>query len=304
MSDAGTRLDVLVPVDGSERSEKALRFALTLVPAGGAIRLLTVVKPADWRMSFMPESQSAEVVHRYISDEADASIQATAARLRAVSGIEVTTLLANGDPSEEILAAASDPAISMIVMSSAGRGALGRIQLGSVADRVARSSTVPVVIVRDKENALLERAKIDRVVVPLDGSKRALRALPVAVRLAKQLTIPVLLVTAKDPDNLMLAYGSSLNTAAYEQIVEEIDRATAARLEAPARELESAGVSVDRTVVTGAAAHAISSVCGDNDLIVMTSHGRGGMVRWMIGSVAEKLVREAPVPVMLVPARD
>jgi nucleotide-binding universal stress UspA family protein len=304
MVEAVNTLDVLVPLDGSDRSERALRFALALAPSDRAIRLITVLEPVDRFMSFMPGAKSMEALQRATSDAADDYIQKTAEQLRAISGVKVTTRLAHGEPSEEILAAASDPAISTIVMSSAGRGALGRIQFGSVADRIARSSTIPIVIVRDEKDGALEPAKIERIVVPLDGSRRALEALPAAAGLAKRLEIPILLVTAKDPNSLMLAYGASLNSAEYEHIAASIAEEAAARIEAPARELEASGISVDSVVVTGSAAHAISSVCGDNDLIVMTSHGRGGVVRWMIGSVAEKLIREAPVPVMLVPARD
>lgn len=304
MVDAQTPGDVLVPLDGSELSERALRFALTLVPPGHSIRLLAVLEPVDQLLGFLPGARLIEDVQRSMSQETQSYIQTTAGRLRSTSDGAVTTLLLNGEPSEEILAAATDPAISLIVMSSAGRGAFGRINFGSVADRIARTSTIPVVIVRDEAGDPFERAKINRIVVPLDGSMRAQKALPVAVGLAKQLAIPVLLVTVKDPASLMLAYGASLNSAAYEQIAAEITREASARLEEPALRLMKAGISVDRVVVTGPTAQAISSVCDDSDLIVMTSHGRSGMARWMIGSVAEKLVREAPTPVMLVPARD
>lgn len=296
-------LDILVPIDGSDHSEQALPYALALLPEGGAMRLISVVAPADTLLSTLPGAKSAEAIQRFVSEEANNHLQAVADRLRSLGAETVTTLIATGDPSLEILAAATDLSIGMIVMSSAGRGALGRLEFGSVADRVARSATIPVMIVRKSEE-ISEQASIRRIIVPIDGSKRSLKALPVVSKLAKHLHVPVLLMTASDPAGLMFAYGTSLSAADYEQIEAANQLEMGSRLEGPKLELQREGIEVSTAIEIGPPAHALSRICTSSDIIVMTSHGRSGITRWLIGSVAEQLVREAPVPVVLVPARD
>lgn len=297
-------MTLLVPLDGSAYAEQALPFAQLLAGPDGEIRLITVVAPPDYLMSTVEGAKSAVSLQRWISDEASGHLQNVADRLRASGVASVTTTTVNGDPGLEILAAATDPAVSMIVMSSAGRGALGRLEFGSVADRVARTATIPVMIVRQADEHPPEPAKIGRVVVPLDGSERAMRALPVASALAKRLSVPVLLMTASDPGGLMYAYGAPMSVTGYEVIEEAIRHEMESRIEGPARELEREGLDVSTTIETGPPAIALSRLCDKNDIIVMTSHGRSGITRWLIGSVAEQLVRKAPVPVVLVPARE
>ena len=293
-------LTLLVPLDGSKNSEQSLPYALALAAPDGAIRLITVVSPPGTLLGGLERSD----VQRLVSDAASKHLDEVAERLRSRGVQSVTTLLANGDAAQEILANATDPAISMIVMTSAGRGALGRLDFGSVADRVARTSTIPVMIVRHTEEISAEEATIGRIIVPLDGSQRALRAMPIATELAKRLKVPMLLMTANEPSGLMYGHGASINVVDYQQIQDAIQSEMESRLEGQAEELKSEGIEVSTTIELGPPALALTRLCEQNDIIVMTSHGRSGITRWLIGSVAEQLVRKAPVPVILVPARD
>jgi len=220
------------------------------------------------------------------------------------SGLSVVAKTANGDAAEEILAEATDLAIEMIVMSSAGRGAFGRVQLGSVADRVARHATIPVLIAREREQPITEPVTVERIIVPLDGSVRAQRALPVASTLSKRLGAPIVLMAVGDPTGLALGYGAVASMAYYEQLRDAFERELRNCVTQPQRALERAGFEVSSIIKTGNASSAIAEESRVSDLIVMTSHGRGGVKRWLLGSVAERLIRTAPAPVVLVPTRD
>jgi nucleotide-binding universal stress UspA family protein len=180
---------------------------------------------------------------------------------------------------------------------------MGRGGFGSVADRVARSATVPVLLVRPGESEPPPVA-IRRLVIPLDGSALAEEALPTAAMLARRLGVPLHLITAIDvlreiPAELgpVVAFDAEV----YQETLAQLDAASRARLADVRVRLERDGLHVTSAVVHGSPFAAIADAVHAGDVIVMTSHGRGGVRRWLLGSVAEKLVREAPVPVVLVP---
>jgi len=216
-------------------------------------------------------------------------------------------MIVDGAPGDEIVHHASDAGTAMVIMTTAGRGAVGRLAYGSVADRVARTSPVPVLLVRADPAATVDvyaPASVRRLIVPLDGSARSQQALPKAATLAKHLGVPVLLVSVNEAERMSLVYGSAFSAAAYAEISQNAEQQLDAMLSKAAAELQADGIETDQRVLMGATAYAIDSTAERGDIIVMTSHGRSGITRWLIGSVAEQLVREAPVPVVLVPARD
>ncbi len=152
MSDGITRTDsILVPLDGSPIAEQALGYAQAIAQTGTEIILLRV----------LPEPEPTPDFHGHLVVAIDEErrrrqqfvrhdLYRTADRLRSTSaGPRVQVVVAQGDPAEEILRAAEDLGVGMIVMASEGQGATGRFALGSVADRVARTSPVPVLVIRD-----------------------------------------------------------------------------------------------------------------------------------------------------------
>ena len=178
-SDTGTAtaIRILVPVDGSPEASAALPYAAALATPGTEIVLLTVFPPA--------------------TDAARAGLETAAQRLR-VAGQTVRTEVATGNPARRIVDMAADLRAEMIVMASHGRGAIGRLIYGSVADRVGRESAVPVMVVRTKQLAP-GPVGITRLVVPLDGTSRAESALPVATTISQRLGTPISLVRVVDP---------------------------------------------------------------------------------------------------------
>jgi nucleotide-binding universal stress UspA family protein len=305
-----TRFDrILIPLDGSPIAEQALPYVQTIARSDTEVILLRV----------MPEPQAMYDLHSHLvvaADEGRRRLQEfarrdlyhAADRLRAsVMGACVQAVVAYGDPAEEILRAATDLGVGLIVMASEGQGTTGRFALGSVADRVARTSPVPVLVIRDR----VARARdvptpVQRIVVPLDGSDRAMQALVVAEDLAKRLHLPVLLLTVVDvaaSGPPALIYEAEHDQALYRELMADVIMDAQRTLDRAGARLILRGICVDSRLLAGPTAGTIMDATGPGDVIVMTSRGRGGTKRWPIGSVAEKVISSGPVPVVLVPTK-
>jgi len=300
---------ILVPLDGSPLADRALRYARALAAPGADIVLLRVVPRSEPISGLVgvPTVPAADVTEAEVQ-RARSDLEQTTTTVRAW-GLRVNPAVAVGHPAEEILRVAEERAVGMIAMTTHGRGAVGRLVFGSVADRVARAASVPVLIVRPGDDAAEPNGPdIRRLVVPLDGSDLAAEALPVAIALAARLGVPVHLVRAVNRSSTMpfapgLADGTSPAAAEiYEDLYQQARTDAERALDGAASQLRDAAIPTTREVLTGSAYAAIADAARPGDVIVMTSHGRSGAQRWLLGSIAEKLVRAASVPVVLVPA--
>jgi nucleotide-binding universal stress UspA family protein len=140
-----------------------------------------------------------------------------------------------------------------------------------------------------------------RIIVPLDGSSLAEQALANAEELARDGAVPIRLVRVVDPNRLdHFGLDKFVGMAGLAEKVEEAQKAAAAYLDESARALGERGLTVEVEVLRGDPARAIVAAAQPGDLIVMSTHGRGGAIRWFLGSVAEAVVRHATVPVMLI----
>jgi nucleotide-binding universal stress UspA family protein len=304
---------VLTPIDGSARALHAVPWAARLAGPGGKVVLLRVVpsQPA-YAETLVTLAGGGEDGVKRIQDAWTATANADldeAAQLATGSDATVERSVVAGEPDEEIVAGAGRLGADMIAMASHGRGAIGRAIFGSVADRVARASTVPVLLLRAPDDVPPDnRVQLARIVVPLDGSPLAEQALPIARDIASRLQVPVHVVRAVDPATAIpVAPGVfGLSPAVNAEVADEIWQQSEAEADktvadAVAR-LAAEGVAASGARLNGSPFYAISEATKPGDLLILTSHGRGGVRRWLLGSVAEKLVREAPVPVILVPA--
>ena len=309
-TDGGT---ILVPLDGSPLAEAALPYARALLSAGGGLTLTRIVYNPDIASSWMMRAAvSAAELERTFRAEAERELTQDANRLGGGLA-RVRIVIGAGEPAEEIVRLAAEEGVELIAMATHGRGALGRWTYGSVADRVARAATVPVLLVRPARPGEAAMgpdspapASIRRLLVPLDGSELAEGALPVAERYAKRLAAPVTLIRVINPvAHLPPVYGAGSLPSSWEvndEVIKVEEEDAAAYLARVAQRLEDSGQTVERRVERGTAVGKIAGAIQPGDVIVMTSHGRSGVGRWVLGSVAEKLVREAPAPVLLVPA--
>lgn len=286
---------LLVPLDGSPFAEAALPVAVTLVEkTDGELRLMSVLEPVIMER---PELRAGDVAwsERYLDGAAE--------RIRARWSGPLSSAVFSGKAAETITSEAAAWGAELIVMSTHGRGGLSRLWMGSVADRVLRAAVSPVLLVRPREEdvGLSEQLAVRRVVVPLDGSELAERALPYGSVLADAFGATVLLIRST-------AYPSHIGTPYLPEVMEvtqelaEQDlREARGYLDAWVERLRARGLECSSLVVDepGPARAILAREAGD--VIVMSTHGRGGFDRAVFGSVADKVVRNAEMPVLVVP---
>ncbi len=309
---------VLVPLDGSPEAEQVIPYAEALLSTGGNILLFTVVSDLGTPVASDPDltnwqrtpNPGQEADYATELDAARAALQQIVAR-KPDSGNTWSVAVALGDPAEQILRTLAQRGTDLVAMTTHGRGALGRIVFGSVADRIVRTSPAPVLLARPALTAPApETATINRLLVPLDGSERAEAALPVATALAQRLAIPVHLVRATNSAQVLATLGGGSApfptppAHMYDELGSNLENEATTYLSGVAKGLQAEGIAASWSVGAGAPYAEITDAIKPGDLLVMTSHGRSGVMRWLLGSVAEKLVREAPAPVLLAPAAE
>jgi nucleotide-binding universal stress UspA family protein len=300
---------ILVPLDGSELAEQAIPYARAAAREEGILIYAQVVPRAESIHGLTGGTvASASEVGTMFEQTATSDLDQAAQRWKEIAP-NYKTVIGVGDPSETILKLARENECDLIVIASHGRGALGRWTFGSVADRLSRTSELPVLIIRPRD-ASVEYGKVpafSRILLPTDGSELSRSAVDEAAALAKHLGQEVVLVRSIFPE-AELAPTAGFEAVYAPEIYEELSRSleedARKSLDATAQMVRDEGAEVKILLMHGPAAQTIESVARPDDLIVMSSHGRSGFKRWLIGSVAEKLVRTAPCPVMLVRADD
>jgi nucleotide-binding universal stress UspA family protein len=300
---------ILVPLDGSTVAESALPYARLLAEKSGCkVELLQVIDSADedaWARAGKPIQNTGEeagrLAERYLAEIAE-SFPGRRAEHRARPG----------SPAEVILETAAQDPNTLIVLASHGRTGIDRWLLGSVAEKVIRASSNPLLLVRaSKTNRADEKPALNAILVPLDGSKLAELALPPAVELARVLQAEVVLVGAYEiPSTAYYRSDRETATAAdfipsYDDLVAAMSRETRVYLEAKVQELGSRTARVRSEILEGPAADRILELAHTTkgSLIAMCTHGRSGLRRWLLGSVTEKVARHADAPVLIVGAR-
>jgi nucleotide-binding universal stress UspA family protein len=277
---------VLIPLDGSPLAETALGALEALEALGPLrIRLVSVVEAIEGLTAVARDEhlKREENLLRAYLDGVVARLQSE----RKVASVDSVTM--TGLPLEIILDQARDFAPDLLVISSHGRSGLSRWRLGSVADGVVRSQTANTLVVGPHGRL---RAPVRSLLVGLDGSALSESALPLAASLATGFGATLHLVrvvplpfTASEQYQDYLDELTSYSQSYLEEVRARLDFSgevvLAARVGAPADRL-----------IDYAAAH-------DINLAVITSHGRGGVVRAALGSVAGRLVG-GPVPVLIV----
>lgn len=141
-----------------------------------------------------------------------------------------------------------------------------------------------------------------RIVVPLDGSDLAKQALPDAVEMARLSAAPIHLVRVIDLTQLDRygLYGFGGGALAFQDLVDDELESATTELEKSANELRGQGMTVTTEVRRGGIVFELQQAARPGDLYVIASHGRGGVSRWFLGSIAEELVRRSVVPVLIV----
>ncbi|MCC6180047.1 MAG: universal stress protein [Chloroflexi bacterium] len=283
---------ILLPLDGSHLAERALPYATTLARhAGGRIVLVQAVQ-ANSLPGVDPSNAQVEVTSR-----ADTGLADIVGRLRA-EGIEAEAHVYYDEPTPAILDAAERHNADLIVMSTHGRSGLGRMMYGSVADSVLRHAETPVLLIPPLVDHSWPSDQPLTALVPLDGSELAEAALAATGLLTKTTGARLHLLRVIEPPTYPL-YGDGY---AYIPFDEDAEMGQAGEyLQSEARALEADGTRVSTQVTLGQPGTVIPAIARDAraDVVVMATHGRGGLARLVMGSVALGAIQRANVPVLL-----
>jgi nucleotide-binding universal stress UspA family protein len=219
------------------------------------------------------------------------------------AGSRVKRSVEQGSAAEAIIEKAAADESTLIAMTTHGRSGLNRWLLGSVAEKVLRATTNPLLLVRASPEGKGEgEARLESFVVPLDGSELAEHALPIVTEIAKKLRLEVFLFRAyRNP------YGPFVSGAGYyavnaDELMSSVRDEARNYLEEKMAELKKQGIDeLSYLLQEGVAADEIVSMGSHipDSLIVMCSHGRSGMKRWALGSVTETVVRHSRSPVLV-----
>jgi nucleotide-binding universal stress UspA family protein len=172
-----------------------------------------------------------------------------------------------------------------------------------------RQAPAPVLIIHPAHESsdAIEAVEFKRILVPLDGSETAEAALPVAARLARGAKLPVVVLQVINPslEFSMVGQGMApISADLYNEVESDFTDQANKELEQGASLLGEIPEGITKTVLQGSTVDAIHHYTEPGDLIVMSSHGRTGFRRFLLGSVAQKIINERVAPVVLVPADE
>ncbi len=300
---------MMVPLDGSDLAEGILPYVTHFAKGLGIpITLLTVIDQGAFelpkRSSVMAsESEMFGALERMVKERLDG----VAAALMA-QGVNASTTVAHGKPEEQIVRTAQREGCDIIAMSTHGRNMIARGVLGSITNKVMHSSGIPVLTIapnRAKEHQDNPAQPISGLLAPLDGSELAESSIESIADLALKMRLNVTLVRAVQ---LGGAYSSYVESSAFvdARIQAEIEDEAQEYLQGVADDLQAQGIEVDCQVVTGTPSIVITQASNErqNDVIVLTTHGRSGFSRFVLGSVAETLIRTSGAPVLVLNSQE
>jgi nucleotide-binding universal stress UspA family protein len=296
---------IVVPVDGSPFGELALPVALGIASkSGGEVGVVTVVTPLPGHQS-QEEPGSMEEGRLLLARDHVENYQAELRKRLTLSGCEIpiSSHVETGSVVAKLDEFARVVEADLLVMTTHGRGPLQRAWLGSVADGLLRRTPCPILAIRPKEGEKLqvEERELHHILVTLDGSPESREILPFARSLAHTSGARVTLFRVIPPHFSLSSPLTSHSSHGFQGLEDEEGTAREA-LESDACSLREEGLTVGVEIVTGF--HPAEGIlefaeAGDVDLVAMATHGRGGVARLILGSVADKVIRGGTVPVLL-----
>jgi nucleotide-binding universal stress UspA family protein len=278
---------IVVPLDGSTLSEAIVPVVEALARDYEAeivlVRALVPQRVADGEFGAQQEAEA------YLCSLADA--------VKARGSAAVDWKIWYDDPAPAIVSAATASDADLVAMATHGRGGLGRLLLGSVAEAVVRTAAMPVLLVRGEPAS--RPGGLGQIVVPLDGSEVSEAVLPAVAALAGPFDLGVHLVHAVE--TLPVAARAEVLPAVEQHSIESRRHDAEDRLAKVAAPLAAKGLRVTPVVRVGTPVDVIAGYAQETDagLIAMATHGRTGLGRLLMGSVAERVLRSVRIPMLL-----
>jgi len=211
-----------------------------------------------------------------------------------------------GGPPETILAYSRDHHVNLVIMATHGISGLRRWWLGSVFEKVVSRATVPVLGIYSKQVREMDRdrkATFKRILAPLDGSETGGAAMHDAEAIALKTGASIVLVHVLPEPHAIEARWLGPEFSEFVKAMRDAGQRYLEKVEA---RLCAKDIDVQIRIVSGDPAGKIIEVAreGKADLIAMSTHGRSGIARWVLGSVADKILHESKIPMWLVRPRQ
>lgn len=284
---------ILAPLDTSSFAEQALPTARQLAHAHNATLTLAAVDNESRK-----ETANNETNKNMIEERNSENRSGTKAYLNQVTsllkadGLKTNLVVLAGETADEIVKISDYISADLIIISTKWHFGIDQLISGSVAKRVLQQTTKPMLLIRSSGKWTSRRSQFKRILVSLDGSEISERVLPYLRLLAKSFSSEVLLLSVPE--------GSESET--YLKTIKQY-------LEDVAEVLRGEGITVNTMVTGSGPARTILAVSEteNTDLIMMATHGRGGVERLnhvTVGSVADRVVQDTVCPVFLVPLRE
>lgn len=304
---------ILVPLDGSPFGEHALPLAVHLARrAGSGLHLLHVLPyRSDDYLENLPFFQGPSLSASLLRKQR-AYLDSVVARLGENLPVPMTAEVLEGEVAHTIRATVAGEQADLVVMTTHGRGPLQRLWLGSVADALLRDLSVPLLLIRPTEGApnWTGEPRIQHLLLPLDGSALAEQIIEPAIELGRLLQADYTLLRVVVPTVTLL---SPANGGTFGEMTESLidlmnttteqHRQEAGEyLEKIAERLRGRALQVHTQVVVEpqpASAILQSAAPPVIDGIAIATHGRHGLPRFVLGSVADKIVRGTTLPVLV-----
>ena len=298
---------ILVPLDGSALAEQALAWAATLsreLPAE-LVLLRAVLVPPEAQDILDQAGAKRDALLDQLEAEAVDYLTAQVEPLKD-AGLSARYTIEHGPAAEAIVDSVRRMSIRQIVMATHGYSGIKRWTHGSVAERVLQTASVPVLLVRaqdeDKRGDWRQPMPCQRILVPLDGSRMAEQVLPMVTTIAQALDAELILFQV--PIAHVYGWMTGEWFLPVQAVLDTAEHDAQAYLSHIATHLPGLAVRVSTTTKIGSVAACIIDYAESNqiDLIAMCTHGRTGLARWALGSVADHVLRAGNTPILLVRA--
>jgi len=294
---------ILLPLDGSELAEITIPYGEELGRRLGSEVILLHVRGQE-------HQQEYEHIHKMYLDRLAETVAGNISHGQPkAKKVKVSTRVESGGVQEGICKLVDENNVDLIIMAAVSSSGLkiGKM-LGNVTGHICRTVPIPVMIIRP-QNILHTETKeqlINHILIPLDGSELSKLALPVGEELASKLKVTVTLFQMADMVASMIMVPDQEHTLIMQRLNEDKKKRVDAELVALEKELNKKRINVTHVVTSGLdAAEDIIEISKKTgaDLMVMSTHGRSGLGRFALGSVAEKILRHGEIPLLLVNAR-
>jgi len=286
---------ILVPLDGSPLAESVLPYVAELARCTGAqVELLIAVSDValwDANATVIAWDREEELALGYIESQREALES---------NGVNAISKIVRGDPAQAIIGAAAEDGSELIALSTHGRSGISRWLFGSVTGRVLENSKAPLLIVRPPEKDHPGGA-IRKILVPLDESELAESVLTPVEELARECGSTIVVMQSVPP---LTAYPGveAYAVSAVGEVLDDLQAKTREYLGGLVEKLKSKGLSAEALTSTALPTEAILAAAdqAEADLIAIATHGRSGLGRVVLGSVADAVIRRSHRPCLVV----